>query len=134
MGLCNLKHIERDIAERKKLAELYEKRLKDCESVVLNSYDPNVVPNYGYFPVLFPNEETRNQIYDELKSQGIHTRKYFYPLTADQVCFKNKYKDKKIDRARDFSKRVLVLPIYPELKEEIVERVSDVILLHGADN
>lgn len=134
MGLCNLKYIESNIQKRKKLAELYTEKLKDCEGVVLNSYDPDVVPNYGYFPVLLPDEETRNGIYDALKSQGIHTRKYFYPLTADQVCFKNKYKDRKLERARDFSRRVLVLPLYPELEEEIVERVSDVIVLHGADN
>lgn len=134
MGLCNLKYIEGNIQKRKELAGLYRERLKDCERVVLNSYDRDVVSNYGYFPVLLPDEETRNEIYDALKRQGIHTRKYFYPLTADQVCFKNKYKDKKLERARDFSRRVLVLPLYPELEEEIVERVADVILLCGVQN
>ncbi len=128
MGLCNLKYMTSNIAKRKKIAELYQKKLADCEDVVLNSYNPAVVSNYGYFPVLFSDEEIRNRIYNTLKSRGIHTRKYFYPLTADQVFFKNKYKHEKLERARDFSKRILVLPLYPELGEENVVRISDEIL------
>lgn len=128
MGLCNLKHIESNIAKRKGIAECYEERLKNCEAIILNPHAPDVVRNYGYFPVLFSDEETRNRVYDALKGEGIHTRKYFYPLTSDQVCFKNKYKYVRLDRARDFSKRVLVLPLYPELEREVVERVTDVIL------
>lgn len=133
MGLCNLKYIEKNISKRKEIAHIYQKKLRNCEGIVLNSYNPNVVSNYGYFPVLFTDEETRNRIYDVLKSQGIHTRKYFYPLTADQVCFKNKYKAVKLDRARNFSERILVLPIYPELGEEVVDRISEVIVHFGSE-
>lgn len=127
MGLCNLKYIESNIARRKEIAEFYGERLRDCDGVVLNPHAPDVMPNYGYFPVLFSDEETRNRVYEELKSQGIHTRKYFYPLTADQVCFKNKYKYEKLEKARDFSGRVLVLPLYPELELKMVEKIAEVI-------
>ena len=99
-----------------------------CEEIVLNVHNPDVVSNYGYFPLLFSDEETRNKVYDRLKSRGIHTRKYFYPLTSDQVCFNDQYKDTKLDRAREYSKRILVLPIYPDLEEEVVVRVAEEII------
>lgn len=128
MGLCNLKYIESNIARRKELVTLYEEKLKGCSGIVLNPHNSEVTLNYGYFPILLPEEEKRNWVYDALKREGIHTRMYFCPLTSDQVCFKNKYKYVRLDKARDFSKRVLVLPLYPELAEEVVERVADVIL------
>lgn len=127
MGLCNLKYIDSNIAKRKEIVSLYEEKLKGCSDIVLNPHNSDVMPNYGYFPILLLDEETRNRVYDALKREGIHTRKYFCPLTSDQVCFKNKYKYVKLDKARDFSKRVLVLPLYPELETEMVERIVDVI-------
>lgn len=128
MGLCNLKYMESNIFKRKEIAELYEKKLAGCEEIVLNVHNPDVVSNYGYFPLLFSDEETRNKVYDRLKSRGIHTRKYFYPLTSDQVCFNDQYKDTKLNRAREYSKRILVLPIYPDLEEEVVVRVAEEII------
>lgn len=129
MGLCNLKYIDSNIAKRKEIAMLYEKGLEECEGVTLNVYDTDIVPNYSYFPILLPDEETRNRVHDGLKEKGVHTRKYFYPLTADMVCFKNKYKHDRLDKAREMSKRVLILPLYPELEKGIADRIVNMICI-----
>lgn len=66
---------------------------------------------------------SRDELYDVLRKHEIYARKYFYPLTSDQACFKNKYRDVRLEIARKLSKEVLVLPLYEKLTEENIKRI-----------
>ena len=66
-------------------------------------------------------------MYDRLKERKIYARKYFYPLTSDQICFENKYKNIDLRNARQLSKEVLVLPLYEGLEMEQIERICDLV-------
>lgn len=57
----------------------------------------------------------RDELYDYLKKNDIYARKYFYPITADQACFRNKYRNDDLENARGLSKGVIVLPLYEKL-------------------
>lgn len=127
MGICNLKYIDGELEKRKKIVELYLELLKDETKIKLNHYNKDVKPNYAYFPVIFENEEKRDQVYETLKEKNIFARKYFYPITADMACFRNKYKGLPLENARDFSNRVLVLPLYADLREEQVYKITEEI-------
>ncbi len=127
MGLCNLKHVEAAIADRKRIFTSYKEKLEKMPGVrlLVNDEDPDLVRNYAYFPIIIGSEFhiSRNELYTKLAENGIRSRKYFYPLTSDQACFKNLYKNADIATARDLSNRVLVLPIYEGLEEENIERI-----------
>lgn len=118
MGLCNLNHIEQVIARRKTIYEEYIKRLKDVSGIRIFKSQLNVKRNYGYFPILVEKDYplNRNELYEMLKEKGIYTRKYFYPLTSDQDCFKKRYWTDELYCARDLAERALVLPLYEQLK------------------
>ena len=131
MGLCNLRHVNDDIARRKAVAERYRERLEGVCGVQLNPVQENVTPNYAYFPVVFHEQEfgsTRNEVFDALQRADIYSRKYFYPLTNTFACFHGKYDVEQTPVARHIANRVLSLPIYPELEEAEVDRICDVIL------
>ena len=131
MGLCNLHHVNDDIARRKAVAERYRERLEGVCGVQLNPVQENVMPNYAYFPVVFHEQEfgsTRNEVFDALQRADIYSRKYFYPLTNTFACFHGKYDVEQTPVARHIANRVLTLPIYPELEEAEVDRICDVIL------
>lgn len=128
MGLCNLKYIDEYIEKRKQVVERYHQLLESCDAIKLNHYRDDVTPNYAYMPILLDNRELRDHIYEKLKEHGIYTRKYFYPITADAACFRNKYKHDSLEKARRFSERILVLPLYAELSLETVERISALII------
>ena len=131
MGLCNLRHVNDDIARRKAVAERYRERLEGVCGVQLNPVQENVTPNYAYFPVVFHEQEfgsTRNEVFDALQRADIYSRKYFYPLTNTFACFHGKYDVEQTPVARHIANRVLTLPIYPELEEAEVDRICDVIL------
>lgn len=128
MGLCNLKYLSENIRKRENIVALYREKLGKSAQIQLNSYSEELEPNYAYFPVLFSSETLRNHIFQTLKNQDIYTRKYFYPITADEVCFRNKYRTVPLDRARDYSGRILVLPLYPDLAPEDAGRIAEIVL------
>lgn len=128
MGLCNLKYLQDNIKKRKAIVTLYRERLGSSDRIQLNTYSEDLESNHAYFPVLFSSETVRNHVFQALKEQNIFARKYFYPITADEVCFRNKYRKVPLDRARDYSRRILVLPLYPELDLEDASRIADIIL------
>lgn len=62
-----------------------------------------------------------------LRDNNYFARKYFFPLTSDQICFKNKYINSKLTAARELSKKVLVLPMYETLDLEKQKEILDII-------
>ena len=131
MGLCNLRHIEEEIAKRKAVVERYRKHLEGVEGIQMNPVQQDVQPNYAYFPVVFDEKvfgSSRNEVFDALAKERIGARKYFYPLTNTFDCFHGKYDVKKTPVALHISKRVLTLPLYADLALEDVDRICEVIL------
>ena len=129
MGLLNLKRAEYAIGERKKRFEYYQKFLKDAKGIRILRKEGAETDNYGYLPILIDGGvlKPRDEVYEALKSYGIYTRKYFYPLTSDQACFKNGFRKAHLDTARRLAKEVLVLPIYEELSLEDVKRICEIL-------
>lgn len=131
MGLCNLRHVDEEIAKRKVVVERYRERLNDVEGIQLNCIQSNVKSNYAYFPVVFEEKlfgASRAEIFDKLAENGICARKYFYPLTNTFECFHGKYSVSKTPVALHISKRILTLPLYADLELEDVDRICDIIL------
>lgn len=132
MGLCNLKCVESNMEERKTRVHYYLNELKDLQGIKLPDYNKeNINFSYGYFPVLFKPEilgvGKRDLVYDRLREKNIFSRKYFYPITADEVCFKNKYNKVPLNNARYAGNNILVLPLYPELEFEVIDEVTSII-------
>jgi dTDP-4-amino-4,6-dideoxygalactose transaminase len=129
MGLCNLKHVEGAIACRKDLCEEYDRQLRNVPGIKMFETKPEVERNYGYYPILIEKDYplSRDELYEKLKEQGIHTRKYFYPLTSDQACFKNKYRSVSLGCARELAKKVLVLPVYDKMEAKTLTYVIESI-------
>lgn len=131
MGICNLRHLDREIAKRKAVVEHYRERLSHMEGLILCQEQPDVQSNYAYFPVLFEPtlfDATRNEVFDALQKRNIYARKYFYPLTNTFDCFHGLYDVGQTPVALHISKRVLTLPLYSDLSLENVDRICDVIL------
>lgn len=129
MGLCNLEHIDRTIMERKLRYAYYIEKLRDITGIRTFKVDSNAEWNYSYFPILIEDtyRMNRDELYDELKGNHIYARKYFYPLTSDQACFKNKYKKLALSQARWMADRILVLPMYEKLEFEMIDRIMEII-------
>lgn len=129
MGLCNLKHVDDAIERRKKHYEQYKSTLSDLEGIRFLEGINECQKNYAYFPIVIEDNfgVSRDYLYNRLREKNIYARKYFYPLTADQKCFGEQYKDVQLHNARELAQKILVLPFYEELEEEKIERIAEEI-------
>lgn len=131
MGICNLRHLDSEIAKRKAVVEAYRSRFSTVDGIQLCPPQGDVETNYAYFPVVFEPTlfgATRNDVFDALEEHGIGARKYFYPLTNAYDCFHGKYDVNQTPVALHVSKRVLTLPLYADLSIDDVSRICDVVL------
>lgn len=130
MGICNLRHLDGEIAKRKAVVERYRERLSGIDGIKLNAVQENVQSNYAYFPVVFDGYKyTRDEICERLKKHDIVARKYFYPITNAFDCYKDKH-DAKAETpvAYDISFKVITLPLYADLSLNDVDKICDIIL------
>lgn len=130
MGICNLRHLDGEIAKRKAVVERYRERLSGIDGIKLNAVQENVQSNYAYFPVVFDGYKyTRDEICDRLKKYDIIARKYFYPITNAFDCYKDKHNAKEeTPIAYDVSLKVVTLPLYADLSLDDVDKICDIIL------
>ena len=131
MGLCNLRHVDEEIAKRRAVVERYREHLEGVDGLRLNAQQPEVRSNYAYFPVVFDENlfgASRNEVMDALAQNGIGARKYFYPLTNTFECFHGKYDVDATPVALHVAKRVLTLPLYADLSMEDVDSICKIVL------
>ncbi|WP_026665037.1 DegT/DnrJ/EryC1/StrS family aminotransferase [Butyrivibrio sp. FC2001] len=130
MGICNLKHIGTAIKAREKCHDRYTDVLIRVPKIRLLTPREDVTRNYAYYPIIIGDgyKCTRDELYIKMREHEIYPRKYFYPITSDQACFKNKYKNCALDCARDMADHVLMLPIFEDLSPEDQDRIIDIVL------
>ena len=129
MGLCNLRHIEEELAKRRAVAARYRSNLSGVAGLKLRREQPGVTWNCAYFPVLFDGFwRTRDEVFLCLKDNGILARKYFYPAVNAFACYRGQFGPERTPVARFVSEHILALPMYGELALEEVDRICEVLL------
>lgn len=131
MGICNLRHVESEIAKRGDAVRRYRERLCGVAGIRLCTEQVGVKSNYAYFPVVFDGYKyTRDEIFERLKENGVIARKYFYPLTNSFECYKDLATagTEKTPIAAYIAERVLTLPLFSDLAAEDVDRICNIIL------
>lgn len=131
MGICNLRHLDEEIAKRKAVVERYRERLSGIPGIKLNAIQEGVESNYAYFPVIFDGYKyNRDVVMAKLAEHGIGARKYFYPITNTFECYKDipGFEPERTPVALRASMNVLTLPLYADLALEDVDRICDIIL------
>lgn len=122
MGLCVLDYIEEIKQKRKDILENYRSELKDL--VHFQEQNENATENYSYFPVIFESEEQLLKVQKALNEKDIFPRRYFYP-SLDTLEYIEPKQECKI--SRDISKRIVCLPIYPELEFAIQTQIIAIL-------
>ena len=131
MGICNLRHLDKEISKRRTVAERYRSHLENIAGIRLSPVRDDVEYNYAYFPVVFDEAvfgSNRDDIFTKLAENGIGARKYFYPLTNTFDCYKGMFNADNTPIALEISMRVLTLPHYADLSMDEVDRICEIIL------
>ena len=121
LGLANLKHIDKVLADRREKYQLYMKLLEG--KVQFQAFEPEEY-NYSYMPVLLPSETKTLEVLQRCSAKNIFPRRYFYPCLHKTPRFST---SQSLPVAEDVASRILSLPLYFGLEPETIERICGII-------
>jgi dTDP-4-amino-4,6-dideoxygalactose transaminase len=125
IGLTQLPHLKVAIHQRAAIAKRYHDGLSGVMGIECLDFSSVSEYNYSYFPIVVNTNSRidREQLYSSLKTQGIHVRRYFYPLLTELPMYKMVNSAQLLPNATKISNQILCLPIYPDLSADDVDRV-----------
>ena len=131
-GLLQLNYIDKAIEQRKKIDHFYRQKLKKIKGIQLLIKPPKTITaNYSYFPIFVePNYKLdRDELYQKLKDNNIFGRRYFYPLITDFPMYRGlpSASPSNLPVATEIANKVICLPIYPSLTEDILNKIINII-------
>lgn len=131
LGLLQLKHIDNAIARRREIDAYYRASLKDVMGIRLLPAVTDGRYNFSYFPILVEPEYplSRDALYQKLKDNGIYARRYFYPLISEFPMYRGfpSAKSANLPVAKSISRRIICLPIYPDLHDNQIDLAISLI-------
>ncbi|MCA1854616.1 DegT/DnrJ/EryC1/StrS family aminotransferase [Massilia oculi] len=131
-GMLQLQGVDQAIARRQEIDTMYRRLLKDVKGIHCLDDAGQEVSNYSYFPILvkdgYPLD--RDALFEKLKDHLVFARRYFYPLISDFPMYRGlpSANSANLPIANRAAKQVLCLPIYPNLGDDDVERVANLII------
>ena len=117
-----LNHIDDGIKKRNSIGKQYNRELANISEIQTPHVIDNVEEVYYVYSIL---TERRDELKKYLEKNGIGTNIY-YPIPLHlQECFKFlNHKKGEFPVAEKTSKRILALPMFPELKEEEIKYIT----------
>lgn len=131
IGLLNLNIFEEEKKRRSLLKHFYDQGLSSIAGIKIPKLPENTCNSYQYYPIVIEQKYPIScwQLHERFKEENIFTRRYFYPLCIDYKCYgeQNLRNGTTLDVAISVGKKVLCLPFYGELPEEIQHKIVSII-------
>lgn len=136
LGLLQLKGIAEALQKRQSIDARNRAGLADVQGIRCLQDAGETVANYSYFPILVESGYplTRDELCQNLRDNGIHARRYFYPLISDFPMYRGlpSAAHSNLPVASRAASEVICLPIYPDLTNEQADTILDLIVSQGA--
>ncbi|MDO9278468.1 MAG: DegT/DnrJ/EryC1/StrS family aminotransferase [Polaromonas sp.] len=131
LGVLQLKYIDAAIARRQEIDTIYRTQLSGIKGLRCLDDSGETCQNYSYFPILIDQDFpiTRDDLYDMMKENKVYARRYFYPLISEFPMYRGlpTAQSNNLPVATEASRKVLCLPIYPDLTASDQARVIKLI-------
>lgn len=128
-GLAQIKKLKFIIKQRKRVADLYNSIFKNINSIKTSSIIDSGINSYFFFSVMISN---RDLVARKLKEDyGIETRIAYSKPIYKQPMYKNKklkFKKFHCPNSENISKKILNLPIFPQMKKSEIEYVANALI------
>ena len=124
IGLAQLENVEKVLAEKNRVANIYREELNGTSIVFHNPISDDVYHSYWMCSILAEDNSQRDKIRVHLDREGIETRPLFYPVHT-MPMYSSKYQRHPV--AENLGWRGINLPSYPSLKDEEIIMICDKI-------
>jgi dTDP-4-amino-4,6-dideoxygalactose transaminase len=131
LGLLQLKYVNQVISRRKTIAIRYREALSSVRGIRCIANPAGAEANYAYFPVLVESDYplSRDALYGRFREHNIYVRRYFYPLISNLTMYRElpSASPDALPVATKVAEKILCLPIYPDLSDEAVAGIIQLI-------
>ena len=132
LGLVQLKKLDRNNRNRKRLVEIYREGLQEVNEVSIPFSKFKGNPSYHLFPILVAPRINRNRMMARLKDFGIQASVHYPPVHLFSLYRRRfGFRGGMLPKTEEVSRREVTLPLHPRMKAEdvkwIVKRVKIVV-------
>lgn len=127
LGLSQLARLDQFKRRRQEIVDRYNDALANVAGIHVPVQRPGVEPAWHLYP-LRVLEGRRKEIFEKMRAAGVGVQVNYMPVYWHPVYSDLGYKRGMCPNAEDFYEAELSLPLYPDLKDDQVDWVVDVLL------
>jgi perosamine synthetase len=122
IGLVQLRKLQQLNGRRREIAETYRRELSDLSWIELPKEKPYARSSWHLFQIKLPGEQARDRLIGHLKERDIATGVHYYPCHLHPCYIHLKAV---VPVASEIWRRILTLPIHPNLTDDDLDRIVD---------
>lgn len=127
LGLSQLNKIDKLIEMRRENAELYNNKLSQIEGLITPAEPPDFLHVYQMYTIRLMNISVE-KLKEYLEAKGISAKVYFDPVHLTSYYQEQfGYQEGHLPRTEEISKKVLSLPMYPDLTRSEIDYITSEI-------
>src|SRR5271166_339575 len=124
--LAKLAVFREELQARERIAQTYDQLLSNV--VTTPKRVAGSTSAWAIYAILLPDETARDRLQAALRAVGVSTAIYYPHPLHRQPAYSVQHDGTSLPVSEDLAKRILALPIHPDLTEEDVVRISDAVL------
>lgn len=125
IGRVQLKYVDKWNEMRRKIAERYSRALKEIDGIIVPEESKGAYHVYHLYVIRVASEEIRNSLGAWLEKNGVQAAIH-YPIPVHMQPIYREY-NFSLPRTEEWARTILSLPIYPEMRNDEVDYVCNVI-------
>lgn len=123
LGVAQMKKINEMNSKRIENSKYLSELLKDVEDIELPIEMKKCKHVYQMYAIKV-DAKKRDDFVNKLRAREIGASVHFYPAVHEQPYYKS-YDSKNLEITEEVSRRIITLPMYPQLKKEEIEYIAD---------
>jgi len=128
LGISQLKKLDKFIGRRQYLANLYNKLLKNLDFIEIPIIKENVKHVWHIYTILLNENINRDRFFKYMRERNIGVNVHYIPVYKHSYYVKNfSFNPKDFPVTENVFKRIITLPLYPELGDTEIEYICDKI-------
>jgi UDP-2-acetamido-2-deoxy-ribo-hexuluronate aminotransferase len=124
--LAKLAVFPAELQARERIARTYDQRLGNA--VLTPQRVAGSTSAWAIYAILLPDEATRDRVQAVLRDDGVPTAIYYPRPLHHQPAYQAQHDGTPLPVSEDLSRRILALPIHPDLTDKAVDRVCAGVL------
>lgn len=128
LGINQLKRIDSFVTNRHEIVKKYDYSFKESPNIITPNQNVNEYSSFHLYVVriIENNGIDRKAIFEKLRNAGIYVNIHYIPIYR-QPYYSKGFNKNNFPNAEKYYSEAISLPIYPNLKDEEIQHVVDII-------